>query len=100
MHSDAVLCIYEGMGFPWRLASLFRVIPAFLRDPVYRLIARNRYRAKHIAAKLSGLLTDKHVAGACKQVAARIKGVDALGQACDLIEQLSPERAQAPAMSS
>jgi predicted DCC family thiol-disulfide oxidoreductase YuxK len=44
MHSDAVLCIYEGLGFPWRLASLFRVIPALLRDPVYRLIARNRYR--------------------------------------------------------
>jgi len=43
-HSDAVLSIFEGLGYPWRLASLFRVIPAFVRDPVYRWIARNRYR--------------------------------------------------------
>lgn len=42
--SDAVLNIYENLGFPWRLASLLRVIPAFLRDPVYRWVARNRYR--------------------------------------------------------
>lgn len=42
--SDAVLSIYEGLGFPWRLASVLRVIPAFVRDPLYRLIARNRYR--------------------------------------------------------
>lgn len=43
-NSDAVISIYEGLGFPWRLASIFRVVPAFLRDPLYRLIARNRYR--------------------------------------------------------
>jgi predicted DCC family thiol-disulfide oxidoreductase YuxK len=42
--SDAVLSIYEGLGFPWRLASVLRAIPAFMRDPLYRLIARNRYR--------------------------------------------------------
>ena len=42
--SDAVLSIYEGLGFPWRLASALRVIPAFMLDPLYRLIARNRYR--------------------------------------------------------
>ena len=42
--SDAVLSIYEGLGWPWRLASVFRLFPAALRDPVYRLIARNRYR--------------------------------------------------------
>ena len=42
--SDAVIAIYEGLGFPWRLASLFRLIPAALRDPFYRLVARNRYR--------------------------------------------------------
>jgi predicted DCC family thiol-disulfide oxidoreductase YuxK len=42
--SDAVIAIYEGLGFPWRIASLFRLVPAFLRDPVYLLIARNRYR--------------------------------------------------------
>lgn len=42
--SDAVLRIYEVLGFPWRLLGLLRVVPAFLRDPVYRLVARNRYR--------------------------------------------------------
>jgi predicted DCC family thiol-disulfide oxidoreductase YuxK len=42
--SDAVLSIYEGLGYPWRLAALFRIIPRCVRDPVYRLIARNRYR--------------------------------------------------------
>ena len=42
--SDAVLSIYENLGFPWRLLAIARVVPAFLRDPVYRLIARNRYR--------------------------------------------------------
>lgn len=42
--SDAVLSIYEALGFPWRMVSLLRVIPAFLRDPVYRWAARNRYR--------------------------------------------------------
>lgn len=42
--SDAVLSIYEGLGFPWRFAAIFRVIPRFLRDPIYRFVARNRYR--------------------------------------------------------
>jgi predicted DCC family thiol-disulfide oxidoreductase YuxK len=42
--SDAVLRIYEGLGFPWRAASVLRLVPAFLRDPVYRWVARNRYR--------------------------------------------------------
>ena len=42
--SDAILAIYQGLGFPWALAGVFRLIPAALRDPVYRWIARNRYR--------------------------------------------------------
>ena len=42
--SDAVLSIYEGLGLPWRLLAILRIIPAFLRDPMYRLVARNRYR--------------------------------------------------------
>jgi predicted DCC family thiol-disulfide oxidoreductase YuxK len=42
--SDAVLAIYGGLGWPWRLAGIFKLIPRFLRDPVYRWIARNRYR--------------------------------------------------------
>lgn len=42
--SDAVLAIYAGLGWPWRLASAARIIPRWLRDPAYRWIARNRYR--------------------------------------------------------
>lgn len=42
--SDAVLNIYEGLGFPWRLVFLFRIVPPSLRDAVYRWVARHRYR--------------------------------------------------------
>jgi predicted DCC family thiol-disulfide oxidoreductase YuxK len=42
--SDAVISIYEGLGMPWKVAAIFRLFPPFLRDPVYRLVARNRYR--------------------------------------------------------
>ncbi len=42
--SDAVIRIYEGLGLPWSLARAFRIVPAALRDPIYRLVARNRYR--------------------------------------------------------
>ena len=42
--SDAVLAIYAGLGWPWRGAAALRLVPRFLRDPVYRWVARNRYR--------------------------------------------------------
>lgn len=42
--SDAVLSIYDGLGWPWRMLSAFKIIPRALRDPAYRLFARNRYR--------------------------------------------------------
>ena len=42
--SDAVISIYEMLGYPWRLARIVRIVPAWLRDRVYRFIARNRYR--------------------------------------------------------
>lgn len=42
--SDAVLAIWSGLGWPWRGAAIARIIPARLRDPLYRWIARNRYR--------------------------------------------------------
>lgn len=43
-NSDAVIAIWSGCGWPWRAAEVFRLVPHILRDPVYRLIARNRYR--------------------------------------------------------
>jgi predicted DCC family thiol-disulfide oxidoreductase YuxK len=42
--SDAVLAIWSGLGWPWRSAALGRIVPAALRDPLYRWVARNRYR--------------------------------------------------------
>jgi predicted DCC family thiol-disulfide oxidoreductase YuxK len=42
--STAVLAIWSGLGYPWRALTILRVVPALLRDPLYRLIARNRYR--------------------------------------------------------
>jgi predicted DCC family thiol-disulfide oxidoreductase YuxK len=42
--SDAVLSIYERLGLPWRLLGILRVVPAVVRDPAYRWVARNRYR--------------------------------------------------------
>ena len=41
---DAILAIYTALGWPWRLAMLGRLVPRFVRDPVYRWVARNRYR--------------------------------------------------------
>ena len=43
-NSDAVLAIYAGLGWPWRALHIFRLVPRALRDPVYRLVAKNRYR--------------------------------------------------------
>ena len=42
--SDAVIYIYRNLGWPWRLAGLFALLPRAVRDPVYRWIAQNRYR--------------------------------------------------------
>ena len=42
--SDAWIHLVTAAGGGWRLASAARIIPRSLRDVVYRLIARNRYR--------------------------------------------------------
>jgi predicted DCC family thiol-disulfide oxidoreductase YuxK len=43
-NSDAALEIYNGLGWPWRALGIFKWVPRFMRDPIYRLIATNRYR--------------------------------------------------------
>jgi predicted DCC family thiol-disulfide oxidoreductase YuxK len=43
-NSDAVLAIYTGLGWPWKALGALRLVPRFVRDPVYLLVARNRYR--------------------------------------------------------
>jgi predicted DCC family thiol-disulfide oxidoreductase YuxK len=42
--SDATLEIARRMDGIWKIFYVFIIIPAFLRNPVYDLIARNRYR--------------------------------------------------------
>jgi predicted DCC family thiol-disulfide oxidoreductase YuxK len=43
-HTAAIFRVLHALGWPWRLAWLAWLIPAPIRDPLYRLIARNRYR--------------------------------------------------------
>jgi predicted DCC family thiol-disulfide oxidoreductase YuxK len=43
-HSDAVLRIARHLRAPWRFGRVFAIVPRFLRDAAYRLVARNRYR--------------------------------------------------------
>lgn len=42
--STAAVRIAGQLRFPARLLSVFRVVPRFIRDPVYDWVARNRYR--------------------------------------------------------
>ena len=42
--SDAALAIAARLPFPWPLLGVFRVLPRGVRDWLYRLVARNRYR--------------------------------------------------------
>lgn len=42
--SSAALEISKFMRFPWKILYIFIIIPKFIRDPIYMLIAKNRYR--------------------------------------------------------
>lgn len=42
--SSAALRIAWHLKFPFPLLIIFYLVPAFLRNPVYRYIARNRYK--------------------------------------------------------
>lgn len=43
--SDAIMQLLQQLGSGWRMiAGLARMIPRFCRDPLYRWIARHRYR--------------------------------------------------------
>lgn len=44
LKSGAFVRVAAGLGPPWSTASLLRVFPATLLDPIYDLIARNRFR--------------------------------------------------------
>jgi len=42
--SEAILGIASYMDAPYPLFTLFRIIPIFIRDWVYKIIAKNRFR--------------------------------------------------------
>ncbi len=52
--SDASLEVYRRMGGLWWLLSLARFVPRWIRNPAYRVLARNRYRwfGKHDTCRL------------------------------------------------
>ncbi|MBL8263259.1 MAG: thiol-disulfide oxidoreductase DCC family protein [Xanthomonadaceae bacterium] len=49
--TTAIRRVIAGLGGLWRVARLAALLPGFVRDPLYRLVARNRYRlfGKHDA---------------------------------------------------
>ena len=42
--SRAAMFVARELGWPWKAAAVMGVLPAAIRDRVYDLIARNRYR--------------------------------------------------------
>lgn len=44
LRSDAVLAVVGALGGAWRLTRVLRLIPRFVRDVVYAVVARVRYR--------------------------------------------------------
>jgi predicted DCC family thiol-disulfide oxidoreductase YuxK len=44
VRSTAVLRVARALGFPWKLAYVFIVVPPWLRDLAYRAFASMRYR--------------------------------------------------------
>jgi predicted DCC family thiol-disulfide oxidoreductase YuxK len=44
LKSEAVIRIAQGLGMPWSLAAIMRVLPRPWRDRLYDVLARNRFR--------------------------------------------------------
>ena len=42
--SLAVILILQDMGGLWAIAMMFRVIPAMVRNAIYDIVAKNRYK--------------------------------------------------------
>lgn len=42
--SEGSIRMAEGLGFPWSLAGMMRVLPLKMRDALYEFVARNRLR--------------------------------------------------------
>jgi predicted DCC family thiol-disulfide oxidoreductase YuxK len=42
--SEAAIRMMQGLGFPWSLAAILRLVPSRWLDRLYALVARNRFR--------------------------------------------------------
>lgn len=42
--TEAIRRVLAGLGGVWRLAAVIALVPRVVRDPLYRWVARNRYR--------------------------------------------------------
>ena len=42
--SSAALFVAGQLGWPWKMAALMRLLPPAIRDRLYNVVARNRYR--------------------------------------------------------
>jgi predicted DCC family thiol-disulfide oxidoreductase YuxK len=42
--AEACIRIAQGLGLPWSLAGIFRILPPSWRDGLYGVLARNRFR--------------------------------------------------------
>src|SRR3546814_9805556 len=46
--SDAIIAVLARLGGAWRAARLLRLVPRWLRDPLYRRLARNQIGRAHV----------------------------------------------------
>ncbi len=59
--SDAVLRICRNLNFPWRMATVFLMVPKTLRDHIYDFVAANRYKWFGIQQQCELLQPDQKV---------------------------------------
>ncbi len=41
---DGVFALFSTLGYPWKIFSVFRVLPRPMKNLMYDLVAKNRYR--------------------------------------------------------
>ncbi|MDC0598420.1 thiol-disulfide oxidoreductase DCC family protein [Gammaproteobacteria bacterium] len=42
--SEGTIRMFEGLGLPWSVMRVFRILPVSFRDKLYSVLARNRFR--------------------------------------------------------
>jgi predicted DCC family thiol-disulfide oxidoreductase YuxK len=42
--SDAIFACLRELGWPWKMVIILKIIPAFMRNSIYKLVAKYRYK--------------------------------------------------------